>query len=215
MSVSTGKGFFGSLFETNEPSMRSSIESTTTKGSAHLQKAEEMQNGFIKGAKVIRSKLDQFKKTASLNRELTNNFIVNTNIIIDISKLLSEYNKMFEILGNIAKEYDGLDIKSEDMTHLSAITKEKMAILQETFNKQTSNVQKLFKDLSMNTQVDQIDKAKEQMASIERTASDLVKPAEGGNKWPIIGGKKNTLSNEIKKMAKRVKSKKAHKKKSS
>lgn len=189
---------FKKLFGSSDESKPNSTESLPVFGDVSSSKqsisnsARQISKNILDRADVINKSLKKAKATSALNKALTQSFMNNTAIIINISKLLSEYSKIFSILDEISKKYNAIELNSDDMRHLRDITKEQMDNINRAFLDQTSNIKGLFEKLGSEEgkrTVMAINSAQANMTEVTRTIGDI-KELDREQPKASYGGKK-------------------------
>lgn len=168
-----GFSLFGKKKEENKPnSFGTGLDEKETP--KPTSKAIEMGSKLEAFGNTVSKRMKLMKKTAELNKELTKSFYTNTEIIVNITKLLNEYKNIFDVMDKIVKQYKEIDIGNADMSHLKYITQDQMSKLKQEFDSQTSNIKQIFTELGKNDKVKAITDAQENMSRIGQTASEIV-----------------------------------------
>jgi predicted nuclease with TOPRIM domain len=88
----------------------------------------------------MKNKVD---KLTELNNKLTNGYELSLKMVVDVSKLLTNYTKMFDdldkLLGNLDED---MDVQQNDIKYISNLTKESINKISHDFNQQFPTVLK-------------------------------------------------------------------------
>lgn len=124
------------------------------------------------------SELEKAAKIKELNKNLTQNFKKNLEVMVDVTNLLNSYVNLFEVMKtelsklNEVVGNDG-ETNLSDINHLESITQQQIVSLQEEFNNQTKKLQDIYKRYDMQTEHDHITNARSQMTNIISNATDI------------------------------------------
>jgi hypothetical protein len=80
---------------------------------------------------------NKIEKLTELNRKLTNGYELSLKVVVDVSKLLQNYTRMFDDLDEIfGKLDDEMGIQQVDIKYISELTKESIKKITLDFNEQ-------------------------------------------------------------------------------
>lgn len=130
-----------------------------------------------KSYKGYSTEITKAQKVKELNKNLTQNFKKNLEVMVDITNLLTSYVQLFEVmkkeLTNINKLIGNETTNLDDIAYLESITQQQIASLQDEFNKQTSKLQDLYTRYDMKPEHEHISNARAQMTNIISSATNI------------------------------------------
>lgn len=148
-----------------------------------------------KQLKAVRDRLEKTKELTSIytkryqqltefNRILTDSYLKNINVIIDIGSLLSMYNNLFDQVISILSQFDTeliQDIKPESLAHIQQLTGENIQKLTTFFGQDVNNIMRLMERVGFKTMADNLRLAQETFVTTQKEAEKInVQPAIGG-----------------------------------
>jgi predicted FMN-binding regulatory protein PaiB len=126
-------------------------------------------------------------KLTDLNTKLTHGYELSMKMVVDVSKLLQNYTKMFDdIEGMLASIDDNMGIQQGDIKYISNLTKESIMKIRNEFNQQYPSI----------LQALQQQGTKENIASankLKAIVNELPSNIEQTEKQMIVGGRKSHL----------------------
>lgn len=142
-------------------------------------KLNDIEEKFKKTNEKITSEATKFKNVANLNKKLTESYVQNYYVMLDISKLLKDYADVFEKLSEMLKKYDNIEISPMDMDHLKLITRAKLDELNGDFTKQSTSIRSLYSKYNMGNELNKLSAveplARNVGSSVDETLSKFIK----------------------------------------
>jgi hypothetical protein len=100
-------------------------------------KAKDLSEKISKKKSQFDTMKTKLEKLKDLNNKLTNGYELSLRMVVDVSKLLHMYTKMFDDLESVFGNMDDeLSIQQEDIKYVSELTKDSIKKIQDDFNKQ-------------------------------------------------------------------------------
>jgi hypothetical protein len=152
------------------------------------QEFEKEVNGLIESIKSsytsYASDMAKAKQIKTINEKLVGNYTNNLKVIVDVSKLLSSYVELFNVLKQQLVELNrvmGRDAANiQDIRYLEQITQEKVQVLQNELTTQTSALKKIYADLGLSQQTPSVDVMTPALQEISSEATNILR--SGGAK---------------------------------
>lgn len=122
------------------------------------------------------SEIGKAKKIKDFNKTLVTNFRKNLQVMVDVTKLLTSYVQLFDVLKSELVKINtlvGKDANLDDISYLEQITQKQISTLQSEFMKQTETLESLYGKYDLGAERANITETKEQMTDIIRSATDM------------------------------------------
>ncbi len=154
-----------------------------------------------------KTELKKYRELSKFNEQLSQSYVANLRIIVDISNLLNSYNEFFELFKTRLAEIDqelGIPISSDDFDYLRRLTTEQMGQLNNVFKNETMNLKKMYSKFGRQKEYNDVEMAErlyDQTKASGETAYSTIKLAQqqGNQTPPIMGGKRKTSKQKSKK----------------
>jgi hypothetical protein len=152
-----------------------------------------------------KAELKKYRELSKFNEQLSQSYVANLRIIVDISNLLNSYNEFFEIFKTRLAEIDqelGIPISSDDFDYLRRLTTEQMSQLNTIFKNETMNLKRMYSRYGRQKEYNDVEMAErlyDQTKSAGETAYVAIKSAQQQPPPVVVGGKKKSSTRQPKK----------------
>ena len=163
----------------------------TTNNKAFSSEISNVSKKFVSTNKKYRDELAKYKKIAEFNKQLTNAYITNFKVMVDVSKLLTDYSSFFHVLKEEVAKTEGQigTLQASEVQHIENLTKEKLGEFGNIFMDQSEKVKALYTKYGQEEQIKGINNSQESLKVLMGNAANTLKvilpPAEikkGGRK---------------------------------
>jgi len=132
------------------------------------QEIEQVTKQIQRTNKKYTDEIDKYKEIAKFNQKLTQSYVQNLQVIVDVSKLLEQYANVFYVLREETQKLEktlGMDFNIQEFQYLENMTKDKMQELNAQFFKETEGIKKLYEQFGKPDEVRNISNAQNLMAT--------------------------------------------------
>ena len=179
-NAGTTKSLLKSLFSPNAAENKQQFGvNLTTNSKAFSGELSNVSDKFVRTNKKYRDEIAKYKKIAELNKQLTAAYKTNLNVMIDVSKLLTDYSAFFHVLKEEVIKTEGQigTLQASEVQHIEDLTKEKLGQVSNSFMDQSEKVKQLLSKYGQEEQIKSINSAQESMNNVM---------ASSGNTWKAI-----------------------------
>ena len=150
-----------------------------------VSKVNTMSDNIKTKADAYQNMKDRIKKLSDLNKKLADGYELSLRIVVDVSKLLENYVKMFDELEKMIEVLDtDVGIKQEDINYISNLTKESIIKITTDFNDKFPTIVSAFEKEGNKDSIATATKLKSIVNELPMDVADIVKNSK-------VGGKKN------------------------
>lgn len=155
---------------------------------------KDMDDKFKVTSEKLGSEISKYKKVASLNKKLTESYLLNYKAMIDISKLLNDYAEIFNRLKEVLSKYNEIEISPVDLKHLEEITRAQMDKINTEFSQHSTKIKNLYSKYGLEDELGKLNTvdlqarevgnlSDEALAQLRKTAPPqaVAQPVFGGN----------------------------------
>lgn len=145
------------------------------------QQLQDLKEKIEKTSQLTKSYTTKFAELAKFNKTLTEGYIKNINVIVDIGSLLNMYNGVFVKLMSVIQEFDSelvKDIDPNQIAHIRALTDTSLQRVNDFFKKDVENVKQLMAVMqqpdmirNLTTAIDKYDTTQKEVPRILATLS--------------------------------------------
>lgn len=186
-----------------KPREKSLGETTVGLTNPNLKGQLSSMTDKIKGSnEKYRKEIEKWKKVSSLNKSLTESYLTNMNVMIDVSGLLNEYVHFLEVLNQEITKMDTQfqSLTKDDIGHIQALTNDTIKNFTSQFMTETDKIKKLYDTIGLSNSKEKLDLEKAQTAlgatmqvAKSITENAALKNVKGGKgRRPRSDGKKRT-----------------------
>lgn len=128
------------------------------------EQLQDLKGKVEKTMNKNKNELKNYRELTKFNENLTKSYVANLKIIVDISKLLSGYNEIFDLFKTKMAEIDqelGIPISSNDFDYMKRLTNEQMSQINDVFKKETGNLKRLYSKYGKQKEYDEVDVAEQ------------------------------------------------------
>ena len=128
------------------------------------EQLQDLKGKVEKTMNKNKNELKNYRELTKFNENLTKSYVANLKIIVDISKLLSGYNEIFDLFKTKMAEIDqelGIPISSDDFDYMKRLTNEQMSQINDVFKKETGNLKRLYSKYGKQKEYDEVDVAEQ------------------------------------------------------
>jgi hypothetical protein len=158
--------------------------------SSALQKLKELENKIDHTKKLAKSYNVKFQELARFNKQLTEGYIKNVNVIVDIGSLLNVYNSVFATLMNVIKEFDtelSKDIDPAQIAHIQALTERSLGRVSDFFHKDVNNVKNLMEMMGEKEMIVNLNSAAAHFEATQSKVPEVLTALRN----PSVGGRRH------------------------
>lgn len=144
---------------------------STTPSKSILKQLEDVREKVLKTQELTGKYNKRMEELNKLNKVLTSGYVNNLRIVVDLSKLVTEYRDTINEVINVMKKFDEMilkDIQNTDIEHVKELTNTKLVEVNEFFQKDVENVKTLLASLGKTDVISKLDKSKENFADTYR-----------------------------------------------
>lgn len=190
-SQNANKSWISSLFAPQNASKEQQFGvNLTTNNKGLSSEISNVSKKFVSTNEKYRNQIAKYKKIAELNKQLTSSYITNFKVMVDVSKLLTDYAAFFHVLKEEVAKTEGQvgTLQANEVQHIEDLTKEKLGKFTDIFVEQSQKVKELYKKYGQEDQIKGIDSAQESFNNImtlsANTLKEVAPPVEkkGGRK---------------------------------
>jgi hypothetical protein len=141
------------------------------------EQLEELREQFVKTMGKQKSQVDKYRSLQKFNKQLSESYLKNMNVIVDINWLLKAYIEFLDIVKNQTSQIQ-LDMDKfgpTDFDYIKNLTTEKIFALSEEFKKSAVDLKSLYHQYNMKDEYAKVEHAERQMDMTVQEA-DLVAP---------------------------------------
>lgn len=168
------------------------------------QEIEQVTKQIQRTNKKYTDEISKYKEVAKFNQKLTQSYVQNLQVIVDISKLLEQYANVFYVLREETEKLEqtlGMDFSIAKFQYLENMTKDKMQELNTQFMKETSNLKTLYEQFGKTDEARSITNAQTLMASVatdSKATYDKLTELDKLNKTTVGGASKTAKKQSTK-----------------
>jgi len=150
------------------------------------QEIEQVTKQIQRTNKKYTDEISKYKEIAKFNQKLTQSYVQNLQVIVDVSKLLEQYANVFYVLREETEKLEktlGVDFNIAEFQYLENMTKDKMYELNTQFLKETTNLKSLYEKFGKTEEAKSITNAQALMvaaANNSKETFDKLKTVGGG-----------------------------------
>jgi hypothetical protein len=190
-NANSSKSWISSLFSpTNTAKEQQFGVNLTTNNKAFSSEISNVSKKFVSTNKKYRDEIAKYKKIVEFNKQLTSAYITNFKVMVDVSKLLTDYSAFFHVLKEEVAKTEGQigTLQASEVQHIEDMTKDKLGEFSNIFMDQSEKVKALYTKYGQEEQIKGINNAQESMKIVMENASNTLRqvlpPAEkkGGRK---------------------------------
>jgi predicted nucleic acid-binding Zn-ribbon protein len=170
---------FGSKPVTTPTTTFGVVASSKVKNAVKIDEIEKRISGT---SDKLKTEMTKYKQIAALNKKLTESYVTNYYVMVDISKLLKDYSEIFDKLSVVLQKYDQIEISPIDMDHLKNITKAKLDEINGDFSKQTNNIRSLYTKYNMGSELTKLSAVDPLTKNVGSSVDDILNKLKGGSK---------------------------------
>lgn len=163
--------------------------------SSVLKQLETVQEKLKKTQSLSSQYNVKYRQLADLNKSLANGYIHNLNVIIDLSRVLTEYKDTLSVVIETLQKFDDVinrELDTVNVEHLQLLTEQSIRNLGSYFGDEVGKIRNVLASLGKNDLVSKIDKSRSQFSEIANVSSSLYNGfANGGAKKKVIIVAKN------------------------
>ena len=142
---------------------------------------------FVSTNKKYVSEIEKYKKIVEFNKRLSNSYIGNLKVMVDVSKLLNDYATLFEMLKQeISKTEQHVGtLTSKDIEYLADLTRAKLEQFNQVFVGQSKKVKDIYIKYDQGDEANRITQAEESIKNVMDDASKTISVVDvkaGGKK---------------------------------
>ena len=158
------------------------------------QEIEQVTKQIQRTNRKYTDEITKYKEIANFNKKLTQSYVQNLQVIVDVSKLLEQYANVFYVLREETEKLEkslGMEFNIDDFRYLERLTADKMMELNNMFMKETSDLKNLYEKYGKKDEAKTIADAQQLMSTATRdskTTFDRVAELDRLSKMPPVGG---------------------------
>jgi hypothetical protein len=166
--------------------------------SSAMKQLEDLRKKIDHTQELTKSYQSKFSKLATFNKLLTEGYIKNVNVIVDLGLLLNIYNEVFTSLMGVISKFDeelGKDIDPSQIAHIQTLTDNNLKRVSDFFRNDVSAIQSLMSSMGNTGMEKNLKEASQNYATALREAPGVIRgitSAVGG--WHKQGGSRNQAS---------------------
>jgi hypothetical protein len=166
MIKDNNKSFFSGLSENPQ---------SVTRGSEQINhQIQQLKTNFASTQAKTKTQLTKFKGLVEFNKQLTESYVLNLNVMIQVSQLLRE---ILAFLTLVKQSLDVMDSELStqlDMSYLQKMTEENINSLYVNFNNEIEHVKGVLKQYDRHDDVHKLEHAQDMMKKTITNASTYV-----------------------------------------
>jgi hypothetical protein len=168
----------------------------TTNNKAFSGELSNFGQQFVNTNKKYQNEMAKYKRIAEFNKQLTTAYTKNLRVMVDISKLLTDYSAFFHVLKEEIGKTEGQigTLQASEVQHIENLTKEKLGEFGTIFQDQTEKVKALYAKYGQEDARNKVTELQESLNNVTTNAANTYKfiaNAKGGR--PKKALKKKTL----------------------
>lgn len=167
-------GLFGNLFSKSPTTTQTPAFGYTVSPNSTIAKSvEEVQSKVKKNSANIRSQFAKFQELNKFTKQLSDSYIGNLEVMVDISKLINYYGEVFNVLNQeLSKNIDEFSsvLKPADLSYLENLTRSEIDKLNNTFFGEAAKVKKLYQNFGKNEELNRVERAENQIRTTSTSA---------------------------------------------
>lgn len=148
---------------------------------------ETMKGSIQKTNKQYRDEITKYKEIAKFNQKISDSYIKNLEVMVDISKVLNYYVEIFSVLRDelekSAQEMESSGLKAADIGYLEKITRQQIDQLNNNFMVEADKLQKIYSQFGKQAEAARLGNARQNLSdtiSGAETALLAIKEKSGG-----------------------------------
>lgn len=193
--------FLSGIFNNKTPTASPAFGYTFGADTGIAKTVEEVQTKMRSNNKQIKDKLTQYQQINKFSKQLSDAYIGNLEVMVDISQVLNYYAAVFQTLNHeLTKNMDEFSsiLKPEDLTYLQKLTRTQLDKLNNSFFSESDKLKKLYQNFGKQEEINRVERAETQIrstsSSAEATLAAINSPStfSGGKRRRIIPRFKRT-----------------------
>ena len=162
-------------------------------GNPLTQEINAVGTKIVKQNQRVNSELTKYKQMSALNKKLTDSYLQNLTVMVDISKLLNSYASFFDLLRTELEKNERVlgDLQLTDVTYIENLTKEKMTAFNQEFLTQTAKVKDIYRRNGRTDEMNRISTIESKLPDVNYEAGKFLTMARQQPR--VVGGKKKSL----------------------
>lgn len=160
--------------------------------STAIQQLQELEQKIENTKQLTKSYNAKFQELARFNKLLTDGYLKNVNVIVDIGSLLNVYNSVFSKLMSVIKEFDSelaKDIDPAQVAHIQELTEKSIGRVAEFFQKDVESVKTVMSMMGKTDMIGNLNAAAQNFAmtqsAVPRVLASMRAPV-GGRKSIVM-----------------------------
>lgn len=157
-----------------------------------LKQLEEVQERLQRSQTLSQDYNMKYKELSRFNMMISEGYVNNLNVIVDLSRVLSEYKDTMDEVIKTMKKFDEMlfkDLENVNVEHLKDLTLQSLQNIDVFFKSDVDKIRGLFSSLGKSDFVNKINKSQQIFQTTVGAAiplyEELKKPAQGGAKIKV------------------------------
>jgi hypothetical protein len=152
------------------------------KSSDLKEQLEDLREQFVKTMGKQRGHMDKYRALQVLNKQLSDSYFKNLQVIVDVSRLLSGYVEFLEIVKSQTSQIqvDMDKLSPGDFDYIKNLTTEKIYALTDEFMKSASDLKTLYSQYDMKDELAKVEVAEKQLEQTVRLADETFSKLSNG-----------------------------------
>lgn len=149
------------------------------------KKLEAIKDRLVKTKQLTDVYTKRYQRLTEFNKMLTDSYLKNINVIIDISSLLTMYNGLFDKVLEILGQFDAQlvqDIKPETIAHIQQLTGDNIQKVVNYFQKDVHGLVGIMEKIGYNKMAENIRQASKTFIDTQKAAQTTMAEMQGGKK---------------------------------
>lgn len=140
----------------------------------------------------------KYRQLAELNKNLANGYVHNLNVIIDLSRVLTEYKDTLSTVIDTLQKFDdvmGKELGGVNVEHLQLLTEQSIRNLGSYFTDEVGKIRTVLSSLGKTDLVNKIDRSVSQFSQITNSSGQVYRSFSGGSRRKTVFPSQQQLKN--------------------
>ena len=127
---------------------------------------EQMKGNIVRTNKKYREELSKYREIAKFNQQLSNGYIKNLEAMVDVSRVMSYYIEIFNLLREEFEKNEklmGSSLSAVDIGYIERLTKSKIDELNNKFISESEKLKKIYTTFGRTQEVTRVNEAQQNL----------------------------------------------------
>ena len=154
---------------------------------------EQMKGNIVRTNKKYREELSKYREIAKFNQQLSNGYIKNLEAMVDVSRVMSYYIEIFNLLREEFEKNEklmGSSLSAVDIGYIERLTKSKIDELNNKFMNESDKLKKIYNSFGRTQEVTRVNEAQQNMRLTTEGADNTFNNLRAIEQGAVQGGAK-------------------------